>query len=158
MGIRLFPTSMHRTTRTSLLVALSFAWHAMPANAVDLDQPLSGYLQIGSRAVAGPAADYIEVRLIIPPDLRVYAGSKITLQIPQFPNAVVRYPEPSRFRMVDGSVHDVYAGAISVTAAIPRGAARCGRPIASVLTVQGCTASICFPPEAIPLPATVSSC
>jgi len=149
---------MHSSTPTRLLLSLAVALQTMPALAVDLDQPLSANLQIGSRALSGASADYVEIRLLIPPDIRVYAGAKISLQLPQFPNAVVHYPESSRFRMVDGSIHDVYAGAISVTAAIPRGAARCGRQIASVLTVQGCTASICFPPEAIPLPAAVTSC
>ncbi len=129
------------------------------SNAFSLtkDAPLSSMLQIGSRVVRNPTTDQLEVRLIIPPELRVYARDKISLQLRGIPSNFYA-PPPLKFRMVDGSIHDVYSGAVTLTAAYRRGAASCGTDIVALLSLQGCTASICFPPEAITVVAQAPTC
>lgn len=114
-------------------------------------------LQIGSRVIRTPTADVLEVRLIIPPELRVYAGDKIALQLRGIPSTLSA-PPPLKFRMVDGSVHDVYAGAVTLSAAYRRVPHSCGGNIVGRLNLQGCTASLCFPPEAIALVAPTPAC
>jgi hypothetical protein len=114
-------------------------------------------LQIGSRVVRTSTADALEVRLIIPPELRVYAGDKISLQLRGLPSTFLA-PQPSKFRMVDGSVHDVYAGSITLAASYRRGSVTCGGNVVGWLRIQGCTASVCFPPESIPIVAPSLTC
>ncbi len=127
------------------------------ASSQTYDAPLSAMLQIGSRVVRTSTADALEVRLIIPPELRVYAREKISLQIRGLPSTFTA-PQPLKFRMVDGSVHDVYAGSITLTASYRRGSVACGDSVVGRLSVQGCTASICFPPETIPVVAPSLTC
>lgn len=129
---------------------------ASSAQAQDLS--LRDYLQIGSRLSRGQKQDTLEVRLIISPDIRLYAGSKTSFQAISVTPTSVTLPPGSHFKMVDGSVHDVYSGAITLTANFPKGAIACGRVVQAVINTQGCTASLCFPPERIAVSAPTEAC
>ncbi len=142
---------------TAALVVLFGLAAPLSAGAQSDDGPLSSMIQIGSRVIRTPTADVLEVRLIIPPELRVYAGDKIGLQLRGIPSTLST-PPPLKFRMVDGSVHDVYAGAVTLSATYRRVPGTCGANIVGRLNLQGCTASICFAPEAIALVAPSPTC
>lgn len=119
--------------------------------------PLSSMLQIGSRIVRASGADVLEVRVIIPPELRVYAPPRMTLELLGIP-ANVSVPSPTLFKTVDGATHEVYSGAFTISASFRKGLATCGRPVVGKLTLQGCTASLCFAPEQIALSAVNATC
>jgi hypothetical protein len=142
---------------TSALILISGLFSATSVGAQSEEGSLASMLQIGSRVIRTPTADVLEVRLIIPPELRVYAGDKIALQLRGIPSTLSA-PPPLKFRMVDGSVHDVYAGAVTLSAAYRRVPHSCGGNIVGRLNLQGCTASLCFPPEAIALVAPTPAC
>jgi hypothetical protein len=142
---------------TTSLMALSSLAAPSSAGAQSDDAPLSSMVQIGSRVVRAPTEDILEVRLIIPPELRVYAGEKIGIQLRGISSKLYA-PLPLKFRMVDGSIHDVYAGAVTLSAAYRRVPGTCGTNIVARLNLQGCTASICFPPESIPVVAPSPTC
>lgn len=99
----------------------------------------------------------LEVRVIIPPELRVYAPPRMSLELLGIP-ANVSVPSPTHFKTVDGSTHEVYAGSLTISASFRKGLATCGRPVVGRLTLQGCTASLCFAPEQIALSAMNSTC
>lgn len=137
-------------------IALTSAASTLAAAQSD-SGPLSSMLQIGSRIVRSSAADVLEVRVIIPPDLRVYAPPRMSLELLGIP-ANISVPSPTVFKTVDGSTHEVYAGSVTITASFRKGMATCGRPVLGRLTLQGCTASLCFAPEQIALSAMSSTC
>lgn len=115
-------------------------------------------LQIGSRIVrASTTADVLEVRVIVPPELRVYAPPRMALELLGIP-ANVSVPPPTLFKTVDGATHEVYSGAFTISASFRKGLATCGRPVVGRLTLQGCTASLCFAPEQIALATVNTTC
>lgn len=147
---------MNIVARKSALLLLAGALIATAVQAQDAS--LRDYVQIGSRLSRGAKQDTLEVRLIISPDIRLYAGPKTVLQPISVTPMAITLPPPRPFRMVDGSVHDVYSGAITLTASFPKGAIACGQPVQAVINTQGCTASLCFPPERIPVSAPTEAC
>lgn len=147
---------MNIVARSFALLLASGALVASSVRAQDVS--LRDYLQIGSRLSRGAKQDTLEVRLIISPDIRLYAGPKTSFQAISVAPTSVSVPPGSHFKMVDGSVHDVYSGAITLTANFPKGAIACGRVVQAVINTQGCTASLCFPPERIPVSAPTEAC
>jgi len=120
-------------------------------------QPIAETIQLGTRIVRAPGADALQLRVIMPPELMIYAGNKLSIRLLTGPMQQSVHPAPTRVRMVDGSTHLVHQGSVTLNALFPSGSLVCGQTYSGRLLVQGCTTRFCFAPEAIPFTA-VSSC
>lgn len=116
------------------------------------------YLQVGARINRGHKADTLEVKFIISPEVRLYAAPKTAFQFLSVAPIGVTSSKPTLFRMVDGSRHDVHSGALTMTAFFQKATLACGTAVRAVVQTQGCTVSLCFPPEIISIAATTESC
>ena len=119
---------------------------------------LRDYLQIGSRVSRGASVDTLEIRMIISPEIRLYGDQKTGFQSLSVKPVSVSIPHATPFRMIDGSVHQVYSGSITLSANYPKGALRCGSVVKAIVNTQGCTSALCFPPEQIPVSANTEAC
>ena len=128
-----------------------------PASAND-ELGLRDYLQIGSRVVDDPAKDALEVKVLIAPEIRLYAMPLTFLDVQSLKPVSMIVPRAVSFRTADGQVHDVYSGTVTISASFPKGTLKCGKTIRSLLRTQGCTANLCFPPEQIPVMTATASC
>ncbi|MBK6616712.1 hypothetical protein [Ottowia sp.] len=122
------------------------------------EMSLRDHLQIGSRITRGAKSDTLEVKFIISPEVRLYAAPKTIFQSLSVTPTGVTSSQPTLFRMADGSRHDVHAGTLTMTAFFPKSALSCGAVVRAVVQTQGCTVSLCFPPENIPIVASTESC
>lgn len=129
-----------------------------PCLAQGTGQPLNEAIQLGTRIVRSAGADALQLRLMIPPELMIYAGSKLAIQMGLPSTQQFAQPSPTRVQMIDGSTHLVHAGAVTLNALYPVGFFGCGRAYNGRLLVQGCTTRICFAPEAIPFRALSNAC
>jgi hypothetical protein len=141
-----------------LLCVLGLAALNFQAAAQVSSQPLAEAVQIGTRIVRSPGADALQLRLIIPPNLMIYSGSKLVVKFSLPSTRQFAEPAPSRVQMVDGTIHLVHAGPVTLNALFPLGSLPCGRSYHGSLLVQGCTKTICYAPESIPFQALSSAC
>jgi hypothetical protein len=141
-----------------LLLPILSCIAAATATAQSTSYPLADFIQVGTRIVHSPGTDALQLLLIIPPELMIYAGSKLSIRMSNAPARQFVEPPPSRVQMVDGTTHFVHSGAVTLNAIFPQGALLCGQTYGGHLLVQGCTTRICFAPEAIAFRATSSAC
>jgi hypothetical protein len=155
-GVKIRVYSYINCMRLALLFLLAFS-AVSTAHAQADPQPIAETIQLGTRIVRAPGADALQLRVIMPPELMIYAGNKLSIRLLTGPIQQSVHPAPTRVRMVDGSTHLVHQGSVTLNAFFPSGSLVCGQTYSGRLLVQGCTTRICFAPEAIPFTA-VSSC
>jgi len=103
-------------------------------------------------------ADALQLRIIIPPELMIYSGKKLSITMKNEPVQQFTDPAPTSVQMVDGTTHLVHAGAVTLNAFFPLGSLVCGQTFTGHLLVRGCTTKICFAPESIPFRAVSNAC